>query len=674
MGKRACFVLATWCFSIAAVQAAEAEGLRIAVFDQQATGGQGASVEGLLRGLAAQGYLAEAITDLDLLTLADHDVVYLCDMHHPGKVHKEWRKSLQTFVANGGSMLQTWHHHIFGEVGQGVRRVYGSRRMHVEPGHPAVAGIPDFDAMFRDHIVEKVGRLSTVLVRDEAGEPVAVAGCVGKGKVISTGLALAISNGRTSVPPRGPEKRLLERFLAWLEPDIPRAVRSAELLKEPRLIVSPSEQIVASGLEATFRGRVGLARANDLKIECSGARILPDPGVEAEPTDRPAIHGFLVKIPTRPGERGTREFTLHAQVNGRRLKRSFRVEAIAAEPPKDEVRGVWLHVGLDRHPKLVMPELKKLGVNMAVLRIAGGTTAFYASQVQPDVRDPLAPDGDWLAEAVEQAHANGIEIHPYLNNCVVEGRASKESLGRLRAAGRLQEGPDGRPIDWFCPSQDENFDTIERPMIEIVTRYPVDGIQYDFIRYPNASGCFCEKCRKRFENDAGGRVVNWPEDCITGPRREQWIEYRSSRISALVERISTRIRRVAPNVKISAAVFGDWPQCREAVGQDWVKWCQQGWLDFVCPMNYTLDAGLFAARAEIHRDALPEGFPVVQGIGIASGNGKMHRPEELAVQIAIARRYGAAGFVGFCYQPGHTTSLFEPLARWLEVPTPADDP
>ena len=205
-------------------------------------------------------------------------------------------------------------------------------------------------------------------------------------------------------------------------------------------------------------------------------------------------------------------------------------------------------------------------------------------------------------------------------------------------------------------------------MIEIVTRYDVDGIQYDFIRYPNASGCFCTKCRRRFEGYIGNRAAKWPDDCVSGSRREQWIDYRCSRISALVERISTRIRQVAPNVKISAAVFRDWPRRRETVGQDWVKWCEKGWLDSVCPMNYTLDAGLFAERAEIHRAALPNGFPVVQGIGIASSNGRMNRPDQLAVQIAIARRTGAAGFIGFCYQPRDTASLFTPLAHWLNVP------
>jgi uncharacterized lipoprotein YddW (UPF0748 family) len=315
-----------------------------------------------------------------------------------------------------------------------------------------------------------------------------------------------------------------------------------------------------------------------------------------------------------------------------------------------------------------MPELKRLGISMAVLRSAGGTAAFYASKVQPDVQDPLAPEGDWLAETVKHAHANGIEIHPYVNNCIVEGRTSKASLARLRAAGRLQQGPNGEPINWFCPSQEANAAAIERPMAEIVTRYDVDGIQYDFIRYPSPRGCFCPRCRAKFEEETGRPVADWPADVLRGPRRGGWVEFRCRRISALVERISTRIRALAPKVKISAAVFRDWPQCRVNNGQDWVRWCREGWLDFVCPMNYTLDAALFDRRAAVHRDAVAGTVPIVQGIGMASSRGRMAEPGHLALQIAMARRAGAAGFIGFCYRPGHTSALFGPLQEWLAAP------
>ena len=44
----------------------------------------------------------------------------------------------------------------------------------------------------------------------------------------------------------------------------------------------------------------------------------------------------------------------------------------------------------------------------------------------------------------------------------------------------------------------------------------------------------------------------------------------------------------------------------------------------------------------------------------------MGTPVELAVQIALARKFGAIGFVGFCYQPDLTTGLISPLERWMQ--------
>ena len=648
------------------LSAEKGPSLKIAVFDQRATGGKGASVEGLIRGLNRQGYKAEPIEDMQMLTLVQYDILYLSDMHHPGQVHKDWRKTLTAFVKSGGSVLQTWHHHILGEVGTGVLRIYGSRGMHIQPGHPAVAGVPDFDSRYKDHIIERVGSAGTVLIKNDAGQPVAVAGKIGKGKVISTGLALAIPNGRASRPPRGAELKLLKSFLAWLTPDIPRSERHAGVLKEPQLLVAPTSVLTAAGFHATFRVRVASPEPGEASVTCDAGEVKRTGTVSLPEGIRGVLSVFEILIPTEAGKSSHRDYIVRATVAGKTLEEKVEVTAAHGEAPANERRGVWLHVGMDRHPKVVMPELKKLGINMVVLRIAGGTAAFYASKVQPDIQDPLAPDGDWLAETVRHAHANGIEIHPYVNNCVVEGRTSKESLARLRSEGRLQQGPNGQPIDWFCPSQDVNFDAMERPMVEIATRYDVDGVQYDFIRYPNAQGCFCAKCRARFEKETGKTVANWPKDVLDGPRKAEWIEYRCSRISALVERISTRIHKEAPKVKISAAVFSKWPSCRDGNGQDWVRWCKEGWLDLVCPMNYTLNPKLFAERAAVHRKVVPKGFPIVQGIGIRSGQGAMRAPGDVAVQIALARQHGASGFLGFCYTPKHTVALFEPLQDWLK--------
>jgi len=46
--------------------------------------------------------------------------------------------------------------------------------------------------------------------------------------------------------------------------------------------------------------------------------------------------------------------------------------------------------------------------------------------------------------------------------------------------------------------------------------------------------------------------------------------------------------------------------------------------------------------------------------------GAMKQPDALAIQIALARKNGASGFIGFCYTPKHTISLFGPLKDWLK--------
>ena len=66
-----------------------------------------------------------------------------------------------------------------------------------------------------------------------------------------------------------------------------------------------------------------------------------------------------------------------------------------------------------------------------------------------------------------------------------------------------------------------------------------------------------------------------------------------------------------------------------------------------------------------HMTAIPPDFPVLQGIGINAGQGTMDDPGHVALHVTLARQAGAAGFLGFCYRPQHTTKLLLPLRDWL---------
>jgi uncharacterized lipoprotein YddW (UPF0748 family) len=99
-------------------------------------------------------------------------------------------------------------------------------------------------------------------------------------------------------------------------------------------------------------------------------------------------------------------------------------------------------------------------------------------------------------------------------------------------------------------------------------------------------------------------------------------------------------------LKISAAVFGAYPDCRTYVGQDWPAWVRAGYLDFLCPMNYSSDDRYFAALIRNQKKLVGDRVPVYVGIG-ATATGMALNPDRVVGQISIARSLGASGFTIF---------------------------
>lgn len=123
-------------------------------------------------------------------------------------------------------------------------------------------------------------------------------------------------------------------------------------------------------------------------------------------------------------------------------------------------------------------------------------------------------------------------------------------------------------------------------MLELVRNYPdLDGIHFDYIRYPDGNSCFCDGCRARFEERIGRKVENWPADTRTAELKDEWLQFRRDNITALVKLVHDEAKTLRPTIQISAALFGNWMSDRDGVGQDWELWCRNGWLDL--PAQWT---------------------------------------------------------------------------------------
>lgn len=139
-------------------------------------------------------------------------------------------------------------------------------------------------------------------------------------------------------------------------------------------------------------------------------------------------------------------------------------------------------------------------------------------------------------------------------------------------------------------------------------------------------------------------MTDWPADVTTGPCQQAYLQFRRDNITRLVAAVSEQARNVRPDIQISAAVFPYWTSARDDVGQDWRLWAQRGYLDFVCPMQYTESASLFDSETKRSVRWLGGKTLLRPGIGATLGLA----PDGTLRQVLAARRL-ADGFVLFNY-------------------------
>lgn len=347
------------------------------------------------------------------------------------------------------------------------------------------------------------------------------------------------------------------------------------------------------------------------------------------------------------------------------------VEAFCAAQPRTPLtfRAFWCHdaygVAGIRWDEAIR-RLKANGFTAIVPNMLWGGSAFFPSDVLP-VAAKVAERGDAVAECLAACRKYGIEMHVWKVNWNLGYSVPKEYVERMRAEGRLQRSSTGVEEPWLCPSHPANRQLEIDSMVEVARKYPVDGIHFDYIRYPDHDHCFCDGCRERFGKAAGAPVANWPADVQRGgPLHAKWLDWRRSNIDAVVGAVHREARAARPGIRISAAVFREWATDRDSVGQDWKLWCDNGWLDFVCPMNYTPSSGRFEGM--VSRQVEWSGkVPCYPGIGVSASSSRFGAPRAIE-QIRIAERFDTGGFIIFNYGANESSVLLPHLGRGITRP------
>jgi uncharacterized lipoprotein YddW (UPF0748 family) len=176
---------------------------------------------------------------------------------------------------------------------------------------------------------------------------------------------------------------------------------------------------------------------------------------------------------------------------------------------KREARGVWFsrfeYAGRDpekaRHRITeVLEKARRARLNMVFFQVRGHGDAYYRSSLEPWA-EPLSgrlgrdPGWDPLVYAVDEAHRLGLELHAWVNTFTAwrGKRPPPETVPPspyLAHPEWLVCDREGRPMPltegyvYFSPGVPEARRHIIEVAREIVANYDVDGIHFDYLRYP----------------------------------------------------------------------------------------------------------------------------------------------------------------------------------------------
>ena len=319
----------------------------------------------------------------------------------------------------------------------------------------------------------------------------------------------------------------------------------------------------------------------------------------------------------------------------------FCVLSVAAQP-KHEVRAVWLTtlggldwpknyahdgMGIQRQQEdlcRMLDQLKAINVNTVLFQTRVRATTAYQSDLEPwegsfSGVPGKTPGYDVLQFAIDECHRRGMEIHAWVVAIPIGkwNTAGCKWVRRRYPSLVKRIGEEG----YMNPEAYGTADYIANICEEITTRYDIDGIHLDYIRYP-------ETWRGRMYHE---------------------------NITRIVRRVNERVKRHKPWVKMSCSPigkFGNLSRYRSngwdaynRVAQDAQGWLRDGLMDQLYPMMYFSGNNFYPFAIDWQEQSC--GRTIVSGLGTYM----LHPTErnwplaEVKQQLSVTRQLG----IGHCH-------------------------
>lgn len=291
-----------------------------------------------------------------------------------------------------------------------------------------------------------------------------------------------------------------------------------------------------------------------------------------------------------------------------------------AQKPLKQWRSYWVDsfnsgIYTPAQADALIADAQAVNANVLIVQVGRWQDCFCNRSSYPKTHvavDP--PPYDPLDTIIDKAHEAGLQVHAWVNVAPMWHLATAppqadhvfnthgpNATGPDRWLNKRYDGAevqDNGTFTFMDPGNPAAAEYMVKGVTSIAKNYDVDGMNLDFIRYPDYSLSsaagewgYSDTALARFRALTGRTDTPVPSD-------PQWSQWRRDQVSNIVRRIYLGMAEAKPKARLSidgivyehgpSATPGGWEGTRtyKEVMQDWRSWLDEGILDTVVAMNY----------------------------------------------------------------------------------------
>ncbi|MBC1239087.1 glycoside hydrolase family 10 protein [Nostoc sp. 2RC] len=343
-----------------------------------------------------------------------------------------------------------------------------------------------------------------------------------------------------------------------------------------------------------------------------------------------------------------------------------------AQIPRQQIRGVWLS-GNDfsvfrnrSQVQAAMSQLRKLNFNTVYPVVWNDGYTQYPSAIMQKKGIPFffkgAEGQDVIADIISQARSQGLLAIPWFEFGFMVPLTSELASQHPDWLTQKQDGTQtsisaAGEVAWLNPFHPEVQNFIRELVLEVITKYNPDGVQFDDHTSLPVDFGYDKYTIALYTQETG----NPPP---SNPQAQAWIKWRADKMSAFMVDLYQSVKAEKPNAIFSVAPnYYDFAYKLQL--QDWLNWVRLGIVDELVMQVYRNDLESFIGQ--ITRPEILETQQVIPtGIGIMAG--LRNRPVSIAQiqsQVVAAQQRGLG--IGFFYYESLWDIAPEPAAQRQSV-------